>query len=67
MLYGENSDGAEALATQIRSIKFEIQAVILALKELEKMDSWSDFKPLENPEQTKYDNTKIDENVKRKH
>ena len=65
LLYGENSDGAEALATQIRSIKFEIQAVILALKELEKMDSWSDFKPLENPEQTKYDNTKIDENVKK--
>ena len=65
LLYGENSDGAETLATQIRSIKFEIQAVILALKELEKMDSWSDFKPLENPEQTKYDNTKIDENVKK--
>ena len=65
LLYGENSDGAEALATQIRSIKFEIQAVILALKELEKMDSWSDFKPLANPEQTKYDNTKIDENVKK--
>jgi tape measure domain-containing protein len=65
LLYGENSDGAEALATQIRSIKFEIQAVILALKELEKMDSWSDFKPLSNPEQTKYDETKIDENAKK--
>ena len=29
------------------------------------MDSWSDFKPLSNPEQTKYDETKIDENAKK--
>jgi hypothetical protein len=46
LLYGENSKGAEALATQIRSIKLEIQGVITALQKLEKIDSWTDFKPL---------------------
>ena len=46
LLYGENSKGAEALATQIRSIKFEIQGVISALQKLEKIDAWDDFKPL---------------------
>jgi tape measure domain-containing protein len=46
LLYGENSKGAEALATQIRSIKVEIQGVISALQKLEKIDSWTDFKPL---------------------
>jgi tape measure domain-containing protein len=46
LLYGENSKGAEALATQIRSIKVEIQGVITALQNLEKIDSWTDFKPL---------------------
>jgi hypothetical protein len=46
LLYGENSKGAEALATQIRSIKFEIQGVISALQKLEKIDAWDAFKPL---------------------
>lgn len=46
LLYGKNSDGAENLAEKIRSIKFEIQAVISALKELEKIDSFSEFEPL---------------------
>lgn len=46
LLYGKNSDGAENLAEKMRSIKFEIQAVISALKELEKIDSFGEFKPL---------------------
>lgn len=46
LLYGKNSAGAEALADKIRSVKFEINSVITALKELEKIDSFSEFKPL---------------------
>jgi tape measure domain-containing protein len=46
LLYGENSKGAETLATKIRSIKIELQGVISALQKLEKIDSWTDFKPL---------------------
>jgi tape measure domain-containing protein len=46
LLYGKNSTGAEALADKIRSVKFEINSVISALKELEKIDSFSEFKPL---------------------
>ena len=38
LLYGKNSTGAEALADKIRSVKFEINSVISALKELEKID-----------------------------
>lgn len=65
LLYGENSKGAEDLASQIRSIKFEIEAVIRALKELEKIDSWTDFKPLENKEQTAADQRAADEQNKK--
>lgn len=65
LLYGKNSDGAEELAKQIRSIKFEIQAVVSALKELEKIDSWTDFKPLTNPEQTQADYRNVDINAKK--
>jgi tape measure domain-containing protein len=65
LLYGKNSDGAEELAKQIRSVKFEIQAVVSALKELEKIDSWTDFKPLQNPEQTQADFRNVDINAKK--
>ena len=65
LLYGKNSDGAEELAKQIRSVKFEIQAVVSALKELEKIDSWTDFKPLQNPEQTQADYRNVDINAKK--
>ena len=65
LLYGENSKGAEDLASQIRNIKFEIEAVIRALKELEKIDSWTDFKPLENKEQTAADQRAADEQNKK--
>lgn len=48
LVYGENSDGAKKLFEQMRELRFEVEAVERAMTNLGKLDTFSEFMPIES-------------------